>query len=83
MVRVLSLVWTLVAALLITGLSFFYITNNSNHGYPFTFAKDITETSGLQGLLVNYWSAALDALIWWFLFSILWIILKNYILQVD
>jgi hypothetical protein len=83
MVRVLSLLWTLVLAILTTGVSFFYSQNDFKHGFPFSFAR---ETVGDQGTLTytfNYWSVVLDIFIWWMLFSMIWIIVKNYILELD
>lgn len=83
MVRVLSLLWTLIFALLITAVSYFYITDNIKHGFPFTFAREVVDGTGQAFLNINYWSVALDVLIWWLLFSICWIIVRNYILQTD
>jgi hypothetical protein len=82
MVRVLSLIWTLFLAIAVTVLSFFYTTESGLHGFPFSFAKEIT-VEGNVFYNINYWSAAIDIVIWWLLFSIFWIIVRNYILQVD
>lgn len=83
MVRVLSLVWTLTLAVAITSVSFFYIRDDIKHGFPFSFAKDILNGDGTSGFNINYWSIAFDILVWWLLFSLLWIIVKNYVLELD
>ncbi|MEX0622144.1 MAG: hypothetical protein WD187_04135 [Candidatus Woykebacteria bacterium] len=79
MIRVLSLLWTLVLALATTGVSFFYIRGEM-HGFPFTFARDTLGQSGSK-LDINFWSVVLDVVFWWLIFSIVWIILKNYIFE--
>ena len=78
MIRVLSLIWTLFLALIVTGISFFYIRGNAR-GFPFTFSKEISDQVGKFDF--NVWSIALDVVFWWLLFSILWIVLKNYIFE--
>jgi uncharacterized BrkB/YihY/UPF0761 family membrane protein len=79
MLRVLSLLWTLMLSLVVTGVSFFYV-RGENHGFPFTFSRGVTD-QGTESLQFNAWSVVLDVLFWWFLFSVLWIILKNYIFE--
>ena len=83
MLRVLYLFWTLIAALLVTGLSFFYISGEAKHGFPFTFATEVKDgVSGGEILLkFNSWSLVLDIMFWWILFSILLIIVKNYVFE--
>jgi len=84
MVRVLSLLWTFVLALLITAVSFFYIKNGSERGFPFTFITEVgTKANGEIVFNINYWLLAFDIIIWWLLFSVIWIIIKNYILEID
>lgn len=83
MVRVLSLIWTLVLSFGVTSVSFFYVRDEIKHGFPFSFAKDSLTGDGTTSFSFNYWSVALDVLIWWLLFSLLWIIVKNYILELD
>ena len=83
MLRVLYLFWTLIAALLVTGLSFFYISGEAKHGLPLTFAAEVKDgVSGGEILLkLNSWSLVLDVIFWWILFSILLIIVKNYVFE--
>ncbi len=83
MVRALSLIWTLALALAVTAISFFYVRDEIKHGFPFSFAKDTLTSDGTIGVTINYWSVAFDILVWWLLFSLLWIIVKNYILEID
>lgn len=83
MVRVLSLVWTFVLSILITAVSFFYIPNGIDRGFPLSFAKDSTAADGTVSYIFNYWLVAFDVLIWWLLFSVLWIAVKNYVLELD
>ena len=81
MVRIFSLVWTLMIALFTTGLSFFYI-RGVTRGFPFSFAKEVTDSYGAGHLEINQFSIALDLLFWWLIFSVLWIVIKNYIIEV-
>ena len=83
MVRVISLLWTLVLAILVTMLSFFYIQESIKHGFPFSFAQEAVAVDGTIAYNFNIWSIALDIIVWWLLFSLTWIIIRNYILQVD
>lgn len=83
MVRVLSLVWTLLLSLSITLVSFFYVRDEIKHGFPFSFAKDNLNGDGTSSFSINYWSIAFDVFVWWLLFSLLWIIVKNYVLELD
>lgn len=83
MVRVLSLVWTLGLSIAVTSISFFYVRDEVKHGFPFSFAKDSLNSDGSVGYSFNYWSVFFDVLIWWLLFSLLWIIVKNYVLEMD
>lgn len=81
MVRVLSLLWTFVLSWLVTGVSFFYIRDEVKHGFPFSFASDDINIAGNIYYKVNIWSVLLDVIVWWLLFSVLWIIIKNYVLE--
>lgn len=83
MVRVLSLLWTLFLAFITTAVSFFYIREETRHGFPFTFAKDVFEADGQVGYNINFFSVFLNVLVWWVLFSLVWLIVKNYILEAD
>ncbi len=81
MLRILSLLWTLMIALIVTGISFFYVRGESR-GFPFTFShENIEQVNGTSSLNINYWSVVLDIVFWWLMFSVVWIILKNYIFE--
>lgn len=80
MIRILSLLWTLILALVVTGVSFFYIRGDAR-GFPFSFSKEVVDASGYASFDLNIWSLALDLVFWWLLFSMVWIILKNYIFE--
>jgi hypothetical protein len=72
--------------MLVTAVSFFYIRGGVDRGFPFTFAKETpVVVDGNTDLVFsyNYWLLAFDVIIWWLLFSVLWIIVKNYILELD
>ena len=85
MLRVFYLFWTLVVSLLVTSFSFFYVSEEIKHGFPFTFAKSVE--NGVNGgeilLKFNVWTLLFDILFWWLLFSILLIIVKNYVFESD
>ncbi|OGY26606.1 MAG: hypothetical protein A2Z24_02185 [Candidatus Woykebacteria bacterium RBG_16_44_10] len=80
MIRVLSLLWTLILAFIVTGISFFYVRGDTR-GFPFSFSKEIVDQGSVGSLHFTVGSLVLDAIFWWFLFSVLWIILKNYIFE--
>ena len=80
MIRVLSLLWTLVLGIIVTGVSFFYIRGEAR-GFPFTFSRESGEQLDIAKFDFNVWSVALNVIFWWLLFSILWIVLKNYIFE--
>lgn len=79
MLRVFSLIWTLIVSLAVVGLSFFYIRGDSR-GFPFSFAREITNgvkaSFHLNGYLLTF-----DIIFWWLIFSILWLVLKNYVFE--
>lgn len=79
MIRISSLIWTLILSLAVSGLGFFYIREGMR-GFPLAFAEEV-EGGGLagSGLDANIWILLIDIVFWWFVFSILWIILKNYV----
>ena len=79
MIRISSLIWTLILSLAISGLGFFFIKEGMR-GFPLAFAKEV-ENSGLAGTGFegNIWILIIDIVFWWFVFSVLWIILKNYV----
>lgn len=79
MIRISSLIWTLILSLAVSGLGFFYIREEMR-GFPLAFAEEV-EGSGLvgSGFDANIWILLIDIVFWWFVFSILWIILKNYV----
>lgn len=79
MIRVYSLLWTLIAAVLVSALSFFYIRGDGR-GFPFSFSEAATSPVGaVVDFQINFLLAAADVLFWWLVFSMLWIILKNYV----
>ncbi len=82
MLRVFYLFWTLIAALLVTAISFFYISGDK-HGFPFSFATEVKDSVGGGEILLkfNTWTLIFDILFWWFLFSILLIIVRNYVFE--
>jgi hypothetical protein len=77
MIRAFSLLWTLIVAVAITALSFYYI-NGETRGFPFAFAREV-EVGGYLGFEYNTWTLIFDLIFWWLLFSILWVVVKNYI----
>lgn len=82
MIRVFSLLWTLILAAIVTGISFFYLRGELR-GFPFSFANGtIDYNTGTRDFDFNFWLLGLDLIIWWLIFSILWIILKNYVFEV-
>lgn len=83
MIRALSLLWTLLLSIVITCISFFYVRDEVKHGFPFSFAKDSFSSDGTVGYDINYFSVVLNILIWWVLFSLVWVIVKNYVLEAD
>jgi hypothetical protein len=50
-------------------------------GFPFSFSKGTAEQISTNGVDINAWSVILDVIFWWLIFSVLWIILKNYIFE--
>jgi len=85
MIRVFYLFWTLIAALLVTSFSFFYVSQEVRHGFPFSFAEQVQ--NGVIGgeilLKFNSWLLIFDIIFWWLLFSILLIIIRNYVFESD
>jgi len=85
MLRVFYLFWTLIVALLVTGFGYFYIRADGGHGFPVTFATEVENSSGNGELVLSFNGIALglNVLFWWFLFSILLIVVKNYVFESD
>lgn len=85
MLRVFYLFWTLIAALLVTGLGYFYLREDGRHGFPFAFATEVENTLGGGSLVLSFNGVALviNILFWWVLFSILLIAVKNYVFESD
>ncbi len=83
MVRVLSLLWTFGLAILTTCLSFFYVQSEFRHGFPLTFSSEVVASDGTLAYKTSFWLIAIDVIIWWLLFSMLWIMVRNYILELD
>lgn len=90
MIKISALLWSFLAALIISGLSFFYVNNVGGHGFPFRFAQEASQSAsasfevGSQAFAkvgFNYWIFTIDLLFWWLLFSILLVILRNYIFE--
>ncbi|OGM57329.1 hypothetical protein A3A50_00895 [Candidatus Woesebacteria bacterium RIFCSPLOWO2_01_FULL_38_20] len=83
MIKVFYLIWSLLLALPITMLSFFYLRNGNLRGFPFSFAKEITieASEGHRSLNFNIWIGLLDLFFWWLVFSILLVVVKNYVLE--
>ena len=83
MLRVFYLFWTLITALIVTGLGYFYIRDEGRHGFPFAFATEVQDgvASGDLVLSFNALSLGANILFWWFLFSILLIAVKNYVFE--
>jgi hypothetical protein len=91
MIRISTLLWTLLLSLLTSGLSYFYINSSGSHGFPFRFAQEATQSAAadlksgqaFEKVDFNYWVFALDIFFWWLLFSILLVIIKNYLFDTD
>ncbi|MEX0617302.1 MAG: hypothetical protein WD231_05920 [Candidatus Woykebacteria bacterium] len=85
MIRVFYLFWTLIASFLVTGFSYFYVSSQGAHGFPFSFATEVED--GIVGgeivLKFKVWMLVFDLLFWWILFSILLVIVKNYVFESD
>lgn len=98
MVKVSYLFWTLLVALVTSGLSYFYVRAENFqafHGYPLWFYKNLSLPlggGGLDGSLVasslqrginpdyfNWLLFSADLIFWWLIFSILLVILMNYV----
>lgn len=76
MLRIFSLLWTLLISLIVCGGSYFYIRGEAR-GFPFSFLKEM-ETGNFH---ISFWFLIADIIIWWLIFSVLWIILKNYVFE--
>lgn len=86
MVRVLSLLWTLLSSVGVTALSFYYVSETAaevRHGFPFSYARETVNSFGEEVVRFNYVSIIIDVVIWWVLFSLIWLIIKNYVLELD
>ena len=85
MIRIFYLIWTLISSLLTTGLSFFYIRNEVSRGFPFSFAKEVLGQGGGQGISFEFktFVVAFDIIFWWLIFSVLLVIIKNYIFEAE
>lgn len=76
MIRVGSLLWSLIVAVAVSGLSLFY-TQNNKAGYPFAAIYQ-TET----GESIFNWTVFFaDLIFWWLIFSILLVVVKNYLID--
>lgn len=88
MIKISALLWSFLLALVVSGISYFYVTSNLGHGFPFHFAQEATQSASatlstlekaLPKVSFNIWVFSLDLLFWWLLFSILLVIIKNYV----
>lgn len=88
MIKISLLLWTFLSALIISGISYFYVSISLGHGFPFHFAQEATQSASatlstiekaLPKVAFNIWVFSLDLLFWWLLFSILLVIIKNYV----
>jgi hypothetical protein len=95
MIKIAYLFWTFLLAVLTTGFSYFFVRYDQEgilHGYPLWFYKNLTPTIGggnqalSQGISsrvdlmdLNYFLFAVDVVFWWLIFSILLVILVNYV----
>jgi uncharacterized ion transporter superfamily protein YfcC len=72
---------------MISGLSYFYVSGSLGHGFPFHFAQEASQSasaalmasSALPKVDFNFLVFGLDLLFWWLLFSMLLVIIKNYV----
>lgn len=79
MIRIFTLLWTLLAAVVATGIGFFYI-NGEARGFPLSFARLYVDSeTGVGSLSFNYLILIIDIVFWWLVFSILVVVLKNYV----
>lgn len=93
MIKIFYLLWTFLFSVLVTSLSYFYSRDGLTHGFPFTFAKDILVNNTYNEAIlnsqnvtvvkgvINYWLFSFDIIFWWLLFSILLVMVKNYVLE--
>lgn len=92
MIKISSLIYSLLAGLIVSALSYFYITNEGSHGFPFRFVQEATQsasasleagTKAFFKISFNPWVFALDLFFWWLLFSILMVVVVNYVFDKD
>ncbi len=76
------MLWTMVASFVASSVSFFYLREGTKHGFPFSFAREVVVEGNLQ-IQSNVLSYIFDIIFWGFLFSILLIVIKNYVFEVD
>lgn len=83
MIKIFYLIWSFLGAVLVTLLSFFYLREENLRGFPFSFANEITleASEGRRSLNFNIWVGIADLIFWWLLFSILLVVIKNYVLE--
>jgi len=71
--------WTLIIAVTVTGISFFY-PREDLRGFPFSFAQlIIDQTTGRGRYEFNFLLLGVDLIFWWVVFSVFLLILKNYV----
>lgn len=92
MIKISSLLYSLLAGLSVSGLSYFYINSTGSHGFPLRFAQEATQSAsasletsggGVEKIDFSWLLFGLDLLFWWLLFSILLVVVKNYVFDND
>ena len=92
MIKISSLLWSLLVALIVSSVSYFYITREGSHGFPFRFVQEATQSAaaaleigakGYEKISFSFLVFALDLLFWWLLFSIVLVVIKNYVFDKD
>ncbi len=92
MIKISSLLWSLLAGLIVSSVSYFYITREGSHGFPFRFVQEATQSAsatldigakGYEKINFSFLVFALDLLFWWLLFSIVLVVIKNYVFNKD
>lgn len=92
MIKISALLWSFLVALIVSSVSYFYITSSGSHGFPFRFAQEATMSAsaaleigarGYEKISFSTLVFALDLLFWWLLFSIVLVVIKNYVFDKD
>lgn len=92
MIKISALFYSFLISLLVSLLSYFYVTDTGSRGFPLRFAQEATESASatldsntkmFEVLDFTFWVFALDLVFWWLLFSILLVVVKNYVIDGD